>query len=112
MEETEIEKVIETWQNEFESLSSNPKINYMQIFENKGSIMGNSNPHPHGQIWAQEHIPIETMKELKQFTKYYKKKKQSILKDYLKLELKLDERIVYQNEFVCNCSSVLGCLAL
>ncbi len=98
MEESEIEKVIETWQNEFENLSSNPKINHIQIFENKGSMMGNSNPHPHGQIWAQEHIPLEAMKELKQFTKYYRKNKQSILKDYLKLELKLNERIVYQNE--------------
>ena len=59
--------------------------------------MGNSNPHPHCQIWAQESIPLEVMKELKQFRKYYKKNKRSILKDYLKLELKLDERIVYQN---------------
>ena len=98
MKESEIVKIIKTWQREFENLSSNPKINHIQIFENKGSMMGNSNPHPHGQIWAQENIPQETMKELKQFAKYYRKNKRSILSDYLKLELKLDERIVYQND--------------
>ncbi len=98
LEESEIEKVIETWQLEFENLGSNSNINHVQIFENKGSMMGNSNPHPHGQIWAQDSIPLEAMKELKQFVKYYKKNKRSILNDYLKLELKLDERIVYQNE--------------
>ena len=98
MEEKEIEKVIKTWQQEFKNLSSNPDINHIQIFENKGLMMGNSNPHPHCQIWAQEHIPQEPMKELKQFKKYFKKNKHSLLSDYLKLELKLNERIVYQNE--------------
>ena len=97
MKEDEIENVITTWQNEFESLASNPVINHIQIFENKGSMMGNSNPHPHCQIWAQESIPAEPAKELKQFKKYYKKYKRSILSDYLKLETKLKERIVYEN---------------
>ena len=98
MDESKIQNVIETWRDEFEKLGSNPVINYVQIFENKGSIMGNSNPHPHCQIWAQESVPLEAAKELKQFKKYYKNNKRSILQDYLKLELKLDERIVYKNE--------------
>ena len=98
MEEEAIAKVIEAWLNEFKTLSSNPSINYVQIFENKGSIMGNSNPHPHCQIWAQSSIPMEMAKELKQFKKYFRKFNRSILQDYLKLELKLNERIVYQNE--------------
>ncbi|MCX6122866.1 MAG: UDP-glucose--hexose-1-phosphate uridylyltransferase [Ignavibacteriales bacterium] len=97
MQEGEIEEVITAWQNEFSSLGSHPRINYVQIFENKGSLMGNSNPHPHGQIWAQESIPMEPMKELKQFKSYYTKKKGSLLSDYLKLELKVKERIVYEN---------------
>ena len=98
MNENEIEKVIDTWQNEFKVLGSNPNISHVQIFENKGMMMGNSNPHPHCQIWAQEHIPQEPMKELKQFKKHYKKNNQSLLHNYLKLELKLDERIIYQND--------------
>ena len=97
MEESDIQKVIETWCREFQNLSSLSFINYVQIFENKGSIMGNSNPHPHGQIWAQESIPLEITKELKQFKKYYKRYKHTLLSDYLKLEIKLDERIVFQN---------------
>ena len=50
MKESEIEDVITIWQHEFKSLGEQSYINYVQIFENKGSIMGNSNPHPHGQI--------------------------------------------------------------
>ncbi len=97
MNAKDIEDVITTWQNEFRSLAENPKIKYVQIFENKGGMMGNSNPHPHGQIWAQSSIPNEPAKELKNFKAYFKKNKKSLLEDYLKLELKLKERIVYQN---------------
>lgn len=97
MREVEIENVITTWQDEFRNLSSNKNINYVQIFENKGAMMGNSNPHPHGQIWAQESIPFEPQKELKQFQRYYFKNKRSLLTDYLNLELKQKERIVYEN---------------
>ncbi|MFA6977904.1 MAG: UDP-glucose--hexose-1-phosphate uridylyltransferase [Ignavibacteriaceae bacterium] len=97
MKEVEIQKVIETWKSEFKTLSEHPKINHVQIFENKGAIMGNSNPHPHCQIWAQESIPTEPKKELKQFAQYFRKNKRSLLSDYLKLELKLKERIVYEN---------------
>ncbi len=97
MQENEIEEVIAAWQREFSSLGSRPQINYVQIFENKGSLMGNSNPHPHGQIWAQESIPMEPLKESKQFKSYYMKKKRSLLADYLKLELQIKERIVYEN---------------
>lgn len=97
MHESEIENVIAAWQNEFRSLASHPRINYVQIFENKGSLMGNSNPHPHGQLWAQESIPTEPLKELKQFKSYYTKRKHDLLTEYLKLELRLKERVVYEN---------------
>jgi UDPglucose--hexose-1-phosphate uridylyltransferase len=94
----EIEKIIETWQAEFKTLGSLPAINYVQIFENKGALMGNSNPHPHCQIWAQETIPVEPAKELKCFARYFSRNKKSLLADYLKLELKLGERIVFEND--------------
>ncbi len=98
MTEADIEKVIIEWRREYKNLSSIKGINYIQIFENKGAIMGNSNPHPHCQIWAQKSIPDEPAKELKQFKKYFGKNKRTILNDYLKLELKLGERIVYVND--------------
>ena len=52
LEHKEIIEVIKAWRKEYELLGSKPFINYVQIFENKGEIMGCSNPHPHGQIWA------------------------------------------------------------
>ncbi len=97
MTENEIEQVIATWQEEFRMLGEKPYINHVQIFENKGSIMGNSNPHPHCQIWAQEGIPMETKKELKQFKAYSSRKKRGLLTDYLKLELRLKDRLVFEN---------------
>lgn len=98
MKLSEIETVISTWQKEYEELGSNSSIKHVQIFENKGAMMGNSNPHPHCQIWAQSSIPIETKKELKNFKNYFAMNNRSLLSDYLKLELKLKERIVYEND--------------
>ena len=95
---SQISKVIDTWQNEYESIGSIKEINYVQIFENKGSIMGASNPHPHGQIWSQFSIPMEPLKEQKNFKKYYDVHKNTMLKDYLKIELQEKERIVFENE--------------
>lgn len=95
---TDIEKVIETWQNQFEELSQVPQINYVQIFENKGETMGCSNPHPHGQIWAQETIPGIPAKEGASQLDYFKTNQSSLLGDYLNQELELKERIVYEND--------------
>jgi UDPglucose--hexose-1-phosphate uridylyltransferase len=98
MTESEIENVITVWQNEFKTLGNDPKIKHVQIFENKGAMMGNSNPHPHCQIWAQESIPMEPAKELKQCKKYFAATQRTLLSDYLKTEMKLQERIVHQND--------------
>ncbi|MEH6536348.1 MAG: UDP-glucose--hexose-1-phosphate uridylyltransferase [Psychroserpens sp.] len=93
----DIDKVVKTWQKEYTELGSNDMINYVQIFENKGSVMGCSNPHPHGQIWSQSTLPNEVDKKDQQQNTYYIKNKSSLLGDYLKQELKADERIIYQN---------------
>lgn len=98
MEISQIREVVDLWVKEYRELGKRPYINYVQIFENKGEIMGCSNPHPHGQIWAQETIPDEPSKELKQQTEYFDKHEKTLLQDYLELELKLDERVVVQNE--------------
>lgn len=66
MSRTAIEKQIQLWQEEFKKLAATPSINYIQIFENKGEIMGCSNPHPHGQIWASSYVPLEIVKETKE----------------------------------------------
>jgi UDPglucose--hexose-1-phosphate uridylyltransferase len=98
MQTDDIVNVIELWQNEFSELSANPAIKYIQIFENKGEIMGCSNPHPHGQIWASSSVPLELKKETNEQTKYFNKTQTSLLGDYLKIELQLQERIIIENE--------------
>ncbi|WP_447642468.1 MULTISPECIES: UDP-glucose--hexose-1-phosphate uridylyltransferase [Chitinophagaceae] len=93
-----IEKVVDTWVNEFKELSKNPAIKYIQIFENKGEIMGCSNPHPHGQIWASSSIPTELVKECHTQKAYYETHRKTLLSDYLALELQEKSRIVVENE--------------
>ena len=93
----EIEKIIELWCEEIIDISKDKTIKYIQIFENKGEIMGCSNPHPHGQIWAQNSIPMEVAKESKQQKLYYEKHGESLLSAYLNVELKQKDRVVYEN---------------
>jgi UDPglucose--hexose-1-phosphate uridylyltransferase len=91
-------KVITLWQQEYRSLGERRDINYVQIFENKGQMMGCSNPHPHGQIWAQSSIPQEPALETRHQLDYLQRHGRSLLSDYLALELEEEERIVLQNE--------------
>ncbi len=98
MEVENIRKVVDVWCDQFKELGSNPQINYVQIFENKGSIMGCSNPHPHGQIWSSEGIPVEPAKESKTQKNYFEKHGKTLLSDYLQSELEKKERLLVQNE--------------
>jgi len=98
MEVLDINKVVKTWQNEYTELGSNDMINYVQIFENKGAVMGCSNPHPHGQIWSQSTLPNEVDKKDQQQRTYFSENNTSLLGDYLKQELEANERIIYQND--------------
>ncbi len=93
----EIAKVVKVWKNEYNELGSHDFINYVQIFENKGSIMGCSNPHPHGQIWSQTTLPNEVVKKDNSQLDYFKKNGKSLLGTYLDQELYLGERIIYEN---------------
>ena len=98
MDESEIVSIIELWKKEYKDLGSLKSINHIQIFENKGESMGCSNPHPHGQIWAQKSIPTEVLKKQNNFKKFYKNNNQSMLLAYIKKELELKERIIFENE--------------
>ncbi len=95
---TEITSVVDVWQDEYNRLSNIDWIKYIQIFENKGEIMGCSNPHPHGQIWAQSGLPVEVVKETAQQKKYYADHNESLLTAYLRLEMEKEERIVFENK--------------
>lgn len=98
MEEKDIVKIIKVWKDQYNELAKNEFINHIQIFENKGSIMGCSNPHPHGQIWAEEVIPNLPKIELEKQEEYFLKNNTSMLLDYAKYELNEKTRIVYSND--------------
>lgn len=93
-----IEDVVRIWQDQYRELGAKENINYVQIFENKGAIMGCSNPHPHGQIWSQSTLPNEVEKKNKHQHKYYIENKRSLLKDYIEQELDEKDRIIFENE--------------
>ncbi len=98
MDVAEIKKVVDVWCQEYKSMGSLDYINYVQIFENKGDIMGCSNPHPHGQIWAQYSVPVEPDKESIKLKEYFAKHHNTLLSDYLEEELKDKERILVEND--------------
>ena len=88
-------QVIETWCREIETLGK--QYPYVQVFENKGSAMGCSNPHPHGQIWATSFQPNEHAKESRAQLEYYQEHGTSMLLDYAKAEVEDGQRVVECN---------------
>lgn len=94
MSVAELEPVIDVWADEYRELGSHPRINSVQVFENRGAIMGCSNPHAHGQIWANETVPNELEKELRSSRSHYQTHGSTLLTDYLHLEMKEKERLV------------------
>lgn len=97
MDRLQIERVIATWQKEYDSLGSRKDINHVQIFENRGLVMGCSNPHPHGQIWANSTIPTIPANESRKQQDYLQKNGSCLLCDYLMREIKEDRRILFTN---------------
>ncbi|MBV8438248.1 MAG: UDP-glucose--hexose-1-phosphate uridylyltransferase [Silvibacterium sp.] len=94
----EVRVVIDAWTEQYAELGSRPELRYVQIFENRGAMMGASNPHPHCQIWSTEHIPDEPAQELESLRAYQAEKKSCMLCDYLAVESKQGTRIVSENE--------------
>jgi UDPglucose--hexose-1-phosphate uridylyltransferase len=93
-----IEEVIKTWTRESADLAAKDFIHYVQVFENKGAVMGCSNPHPHSQLWAQSQLPNEISKELATQSDYLIARGQPLLLDYLAEEHKRQERILAVND--------------
>jgi UDPglucose--hexose-1-phosphate uridylyltransferase len=98
MDVAAIRRVVEMWAEQAAELGARPEIAYVQIFENRGAMMGASNPHPHGQIWATEHVPNEPAAEMAAQKDYLAGYGTPLLAAYLKLELEQRERVVAENE--------------
>ena len=96
----ELTEVINAWCLELKDLGQ--KYAWVQIFENKGAVMGCSNPHPHCQIWASSFMPNEAEIKDTNFKDYFAKSGSPMLFDYARQELEKNERIVCQNEdWIC-----------
>ena len=93
--EVDVERVVDVWTDQYRELLADPRIDHVQIFENRGEMMGASNPHPHGQIWATAHVPLLVEREQERFAA-----NPSLLEDYVAQER---ERVVEENEHFVAC---------
>lgn len=98
MTQEERRRVVDVWREEMEMLEGLPWVRNVQIFENRGALMGASNPHPHCQIWANGSVPNVPARELEAFRAYEEKNGRCLLCDYVATELREKERIVCANE--------------
>lgn len=90
-------QILALWASEYAKLSADPHIGHVQIFENRGSQMGASNPHPHGQVWAQESVPPLVEQKRQRQRAYYDLHDGILLLDYLQKEQQYQQRILYAN---------------
>jgi UDPglucose--hexose-1-phosphate uridylyltransferase len=97
MERADLRRVVDVWAEQYHELGALPFINHVQIFENRGAMMGCSNPHPHGQIWANATIPNEPAKETLAQGGYQASHASCLLCDYLELERARGERLIAEN---------------
>jgi UDPglucose--hexose-1-phosphate uridylyltransferase len=98
MRPADLRRVVDVWTEQYQELGGLPFINYVQIFENRGAMMGASNPHPHGQIWASGSIPNEPSKEQFALQAYKASHQSCLVCDYLTRERELNHRMIFENE--------------
>jgi UDPglucose--hexose-1-phosphate uridylyltransferase len=98
MTREEIRPVVDAWTGQYQELGGLDWIKYVQIFENRGSMMGASNPHPHGQIWSTDFVPDEPAAETKAQREHLDRTGHCLLCDYVAAERAAGERVVFENE--------------
>jgi UDPglucose--hexose-1-phosphate uridylyltransferase len=94
-----IEAIVRTWAEQSVDIGLRQDITCVQVFENKGAMMGCSNPHPHCQLWGQSSLPNEVQKEFDSQSAYYADHHRPLLLDYVDEEMRRAERIVAANEY-------------
>ncbi len=97
MDRVSLRAVVDIWAEQYRELGALPFINHVQIFENRGAIMGCSNPHPHCQIWANANLPNEPAKEQLALGAYQAAHGSCLLCEYLTLERRRGERLVNES---------------
>lgn len=100
MESASVRAIVDAWAVQYLELSALRHVSAVTIFENRGAMMGASEPHPHGQVWANESVPVEVAKETRALTTYAAARGKCLLCAYASLEIANEERLVYANEHV------------
>jgi len=98
MQPEEVRAVVDVWTDQYRELGAIPWVQHVQIFENRGTLMGASNPHPHCQIWVNETLPNQPARELAAQTEYFEKHGTCLLCSYLRIEQNDRVRLVAENE--------------
>ena len=98
MTRLEIRRVVDAWTAEYNELAALDWIEYVQIFENRGAMMGASNPHPHCQIWSTGFVPDEPSAETDAQREYQTRTGKCLLCDYVNAEREAGERVIFENE--------------
>jgi UDPglucose--hexose-1-phosphate uridylyltransferase len=97
MEPAAVRLVVDAWAEQFAELGANPAIRYVQIFENRGAMMGCSNAHPHGQIWSSHRLPNEVAKEQASLEAWRAEHTSCMICNYARLEESAGTRVVDEN---------------
>jgi UDPglucose--hexose-1-phosphate uridylyltransferase len=92
----DIRAVVDVWAQQVTELGETYR--WVQLFENKGAVMGCSNPHPHGQVWASSSLPNEASAEDRQQQGYFQKHRSPLLVDVAQAELRQGSRVVVEND--------------
>ncbi len=98
MDARAIRQVVDAWAGEVAGLGARSDVAYVQVFENKGAMMGCSNPHPHGQIWASAHVPLIPSRKGITQRAHFVRTGRDLLGDYLEQEGRDGARLVEGNE--------------
>ncbi len=89
-----IRGVVDAWAEESEALRRLPFVGHVQVFENRGALMGNSNRHPHGQVWATRHVPSLAARRVRSQQAHFAATGEDLLGSYVARELEKRERVV------------------
>jgi UDPglucose--hexose-1-phosphate uridylyltransferase len=93
-----IRPVVDAWGEETRQLGARSDVRHVQVFENKGAMMGCSNPHPHCQVWATSYVPTLPGRRLEAQRAWHGRHGSDLVGDYLEEELRRGERVVCRNE--------------
>ena len=96
MDPAALRRLVDLWSAQYAELGGRPEIGHVQLFENRGAMMGCSNPHPHGQIWAQRSVPLEVEREGARMMEHLSRHGASMLEEYAALESAQGERVVFE----------------